>query len=447
MRKTNGLASKINQAFIFQATLISVAVLLSVFFAKVVLEEIMIKKAVIEEAEFYWKNRNLNTEFPLPSTRNLTGYQTKESLPSIIQSAVPDRLGFYELQKEELVLQISELNGERLYLVYQRGQVDALALYYGLIPLSLVLIVLYLSLWLTYRFSRRSVSPISWLARQVDQIDVNAADRSLLHIKELPFDADDDVAILASAIVDLGNRLDRFVEREHNFTRDASHELRSPLTVMNIAVEMLAEEDLSESAQQTLERIKRAVREMEELTETFLVLARETDQTLSTGSVCINDVIDEEIERSRLISKNQDLDIVYSPDWNLETEAPDKVLSVLFGNLIRNAMQYTKKGRIQISIQQDTVVIQDSGKGISETEISEMFKPFRRGEKRNGSGYGVGLTIVRRLSDRFHWPLNIDSKPGLGTTVKVRFPTSVSTQKTHNQASSDGSSSATEIDL
>ena len=74
MRKRNGLISKINRAFLLQALLISVAALLSVFFAKIVLEEVLIKQAIKEEAEYFWRNYEQDNAFPLPDTLNLTGY-------------------------------------------------------------------------------------------------------------------------------------------------------------------------------------------------------------------------------------------------------------------------------------------------------------------------------------------------------------------------------------
>ena len=69
MRKRNGLISKITRAFLLQALLISIAALLSVFFAKIVLEEVLIKQAIKEEAEYFWQNYSEDDTFPLPNTQ------------------------------------------------------------------------------------------------------------------------------------------------------------------------------------------------------------------------------------------------------------------------------------------------------------------------------------------------------------------------------------------
>jgi signal transduction histidine kinase len=58
-------------------------------------------------------------------------------------------------------------------------------------------------------------------------------------------------------------------------------------------------------------------------------------------------------------------------------------------------------------------------------EASRMFQPYVRGEHQHGEGHGVGLTIVRRFCDRFHWPIRFQSAPGQGTSVRVSFPNAV----------------------
>jgi signal transduction histidine kinase len=429
MRNRSGLITKINRAFFLQALLISIAVMLSVFFAKIVLEEVLIKQAIKQEADYFWQNYSKDASFPLPDTLNLTGYLNTEDLPEVLLKRVPEDTGFHEYEDDtnHFVVYLSDIDNRRLYLVYNRGQVDSLAAYYGIFPLALVLIVLYLSLWFTYRFSRRAISPISQLARHINEIDFSSinfssADFSLLQDYKLLLAPDDDIQVLYDAIIHLGERLESFITRERNFTRDASHELRSPLTVINIAADMLlSEQALSVSALKTVDRIKRAVSDMEELTEAFLLLARESDRGLSQDKVCINDVIQEEIDRAQLLIQDKDLAISFSAENRLYAIASDKVVSVIVGNLLRNAILYTDEGAVDIKIISNKVIISDSGKGIHEQQVNDLFKPYYRGSNNNAHGYGVGMTIVKRLTDRFNWPIRIDSTPGLGTSIEVQF--------------------------
>ena len=111
-----------------------------------------------------------------------------------------------------------------------------------------------------------------------------------------------------------------------------------------------------------------------------------------------------------------------APFQRVFLEAPEKVLSILLGNLLRNAFSYTDSGEVVVEIGEGRVSIRDTGVGMAAEKIEEMFRPFVRGEDNRRGGHGVGLTIVRRLSDRFGWPITIQSQPGVGTTVEIQFP-------------------------
>jgi signal transduction histidine kinase len=423
MNNRKGLIHKINRAFIIQGFFISIAALLSVFFAKVVLEETLIKEAIKQEGDYFWSKYDSDNAFPLPDTQNLTGYFNADSLPDSIRASLPLKPGFHESPDSSIVVYKTSESNRDLYLLYHRDQVDTLAMYYGLVPLTLILIFLYTTLWFSYRFSRRMVSPVSWLADQVNSIDFTAKEITLSKLNDIPFETDDEIQLLADSITHLGERLDSFIERERNFTRDASHELRTPLTVIRIANDMLQNEaSLSPLALKSIEKIKRATDDMEDLTEAFLLLARESDNALSVDSVNVNDIVYEEIERAEPFNRLKNLPVNVTENHKLITTASDKVLSVLLGNLIRNAILYTESGTIEITITHNSVIIEDSGIGMSKEQIEKIFKPHYRASSNNNRGHGVGLTIVKRLSERFHWPLDIKSFPNMGTKIEVSFP-------------------------
>ena len=96
MNPHRGLIHKINRAFIVQGLFISIAALLSVFFAKVVLEETLIKEAIRQEADYFWEQYQSDDTFPLPDTQNLTGYFDIEKLPDDIRTRLPLTEGFHE---------------------------------------------------------------------------------------------------------------------------------------------------------------------------------------------------------------------------------------------------------------------------------------------------------------------------------------------------------------
>ncbi len=411
----------LGRAFMLQVALISIAAVVGVFVASALLEGVLIRAALNDEVTHFWQQRDTDPAFQLPNTRNLRGY-FDDTAPAELRAMSP---GYQEWTSNglEFVVNVSERDGRRLYLVFDRTNVSRLAAYYGLVPLAAVLLVLYVSTWFGFRRLRRAVSPMIALARKVRELDEDPANIERVQSLQVPEDADEEVRELTDALLRYSKRLAHFLERERQFTRDASHELRSPLTVIRIAASILLEDpDLGESKRRTAQRIQRACHDMEELTSAFLLLARESETGLRMEAICVNDLIAEEVERAKLLAADKPVTAEVRSTQRVYVEAPEKVLSILLGNLLRNAFSYTDAGQVTVEIGAGKVSIRDTGVGMATEKIEEMFRPFVRGEGNRRGGHGVGLTIVRRLSDRFGWPVNIISNPGVGTTVEISFP-------------------------
>lgn len=413
----------LGRAFMLQVALISIAAVVGVFMASALLEGVLIRAALDDEVKHFWRQRDANPQFQLPNTRNLSGY-FDAGAPAELR-VLP--VGYHDWRQGDLefLVNISQRDGQRLYLVFDRTNVSRLAAYYGLVPLAAVLLVLYVSTWLGFRRLRRAVSPMIALARKVRELEDLPPTAEGLQALEVPADADDEVRELTHALLRYSRRLAHFLERERQFTRDASHELRSPLTVIRMAASILLEDpDLGESRRRTAQRIQRACHDMEELTRAFLLLARETETGLPVEAICVNDLLAEEVERARSLAADKPVTVEIRGTQRLYVEAPEKVLSILLGNLLRNAFSYTDAGQVVVEIGAGKVTIRDTGVGMAAEKIEDMFRPFVRGEGNRRGGHGVGLTIVRRLSDRFGWPIHISSEPGVGTTVEITFPDS-----------------------
>ena len=414
-----GLGARLGRAFLVHAALIGVVAVVGVFLANVLLEGVLIRQALRDEATFFLEKRAADPAFPLPSTLNLTGYM--ERVPAPLAGFGP---GFHERREGQVdtVVYVTDQGGRRLFLVFDRSGVGRLATLFGLLPLAMVLVLLYLSARLALRATRRADTPEIALARKVRELDPESPDPTALDPAHLGADADDDARELADALSRYAQRLADFIERERHFTRDASHELRSPLTVISMAAERLLDEpNLSDSGRRSAERIRRAARDMEELTRAFLLLARESESGLPIEEVCVNELLAEELERAKLLAEGKPVTASLRASCRMYLDAPEKVLSVLLGNLLRNAFSYTDAGEVTVEIDPGQVVIRDTGVGIARDKVGEMYRPFVRADESRRGGHGVGLTIVRRLSDRFGWPIRIDSELGVGTRVVIDF--------------------------
>lgn len=328
-----------------------------------------------------------------------------------------------DMQRGGELIWVESREGRRLLLIFKQEQVDALAFWFGVVPLVLLLVVVYIMLLFSYRTSKRLVSPVIWLANQVRGWNPKKPDVSMLASQKLPEDMGNEANVLAEALYDFGQRIGQFVEREQNFTANASHELRTPLTVIRIAGDMLADEHgLSPTAQRSILRIQKASHEMESLIEGFLLLAREDDYGHREQPYWISEVVDEEIEKAKLLLQDKPVDMNRVIIADFRIDVPHYVMSTVVGNLVRNACHYTHQGHIAIQIDMGCVEIRDTGMGMSASQLERVFDLFYRGESSNAGGKGIGMSLAKRFCDRFGWDIELRSAVGHGTVAVLRIP-------------------------
>lgn len=425
MDRQGGIRRKIRAVFVLQLVAISLATLVSVYVVGIFVEDRMMRRALQDEARYALQRLRAQPDAALPDTNNLRAYllggpTRTGGTPADLQALAP---GFYARAangRDELVYVVDGEAG-RLALVFNRGGLHASALVFGAVLIALVLLIIYLTTWITYRASRRAVTPIAALARVVRDWDPKKPDLRALDIA--PGNLDHDAEALAVALRTLGRRIEAFVERERNFTRDASHELRSPLTVIKVAADVLADdEELPAFAHRSIGRIRTATRDMEALIEAFLILARESDMGLPEEDFRIDELVVDEIEFVRPLVDDKPVELVLRREGSFHLHASPRVLSVMLGNLLRNACHFTERGQVAVTIGNDFVRVEDTGVGISDENLAKVFTPFFSAGTHPRGGHGVGLTIVKRLSDRFGWPIEIDSVLGKGTVATIRFP-------------------------
>jgi len=420
-----GIRAKLIRVFVLQIMAISVATVLGVYAAAFVVEQVLVREALNGEAEHFWSHYERDPSFPLPNTNNLSGYfadsETTE-VPEWLENVEPGFGRQHAPAGREPVVHVSEQDGKRLILVFDEMQVSSLAFYFGIAPLTGVLLLIYVLTWVGYVLSRRAVSTIVQLADAVRSFDFQEGNFDAFKLEEFVDTSDPEVLALMNAMEQFSSRLERFVARERNFTRNASHELRTPLAVIKGNLELLQKFPDLPKRDEVIERMARTVRDMESLVETLLILARESESKLAWSSVVLNDLVNEQFDQVRRALNKPEIKTSITADCLLETEAPERVLGIIFHNLLRNAMTFTDSGEVSVHIDEHSVVIRDTGCGMSEADLERAFEPFYRAHDRSNEGYGLGLAIVSRLCRRFGWPLEADSELGAGTVFRVNFP-------------------------
>lgn len=284
---------------------------------------------------------------------------------------------------------------------------------YNVAPVGAVLAIMLCSGGLSWLAVSRAWLPIAALAKLLNGWDPDHPDMQGLEA-ERGKGGDNDVVSLVRGLHGLASRIEGFGERERNFTRDASHELRSPLTVIKMSSDMLADEtDLSEFGHRSLERIRRSTRELESLVEAFLILSRESDQGLAEEDFIVNAVLRQEVDYARELIAGRPVELILDEPSAFALHASPRVFAVLCGQLIRHALQQTDQGTIVVTVMPGSVSV-----------INPAVDAPDPGSRRHASvdRHGFDLAIARRLSDRFQWPLELRALPGASRVASVRFP-------------------------
>ena len=420
----HGLPRKIRIAFILQAVLASLGILLGAWLVSLVIKHSLVSGALREEAAYFWDLHAASAAQPPPNTRNIRGYlletgRSPLSLPANLRALPP---GFHELKSDDQLVLVDARPEGRLYLVFLRSRAEMLAFWFGIVPVLLTLLAVYGASWVTYRASSRLVSPVNWLARRVSRWNPGHPEAADLDPDKLPADMQGETRQLAAALHSLATKVTAHVARERNFTRDASHELRTPLTVIRVASDMaLGDQDINPRLKRSLHRIQRAGRDMEAVIDAFLILAREADVEPQIELFDVNDIVRYEVDNARELIAGRPVHIHLHSDGPVELHAPPRVLQVVVSNLLRNACSYTDEGRIDVDVHDDRVVVRDTGIGMSPEALSRAFEPFYRAEPSRPQGTGLGLSIVRRLCDRFGWKITLTSEPGVGTQATIIY--------------------------
>jgi signal transduction histidine kinase len=425
-----GVRARLGRAFALQIALISVAVVAGVFAIAFIVSDVLSRRALEGEAAHYWQRSAEDPSHALPDTDNMTGYLARAgdatTVPEGLRAEPP---GFRRIDfgGGRPLLYVSDGPEGRLYLVFDQEQVSDLTLFFGVIPGAFVLLFIYALSFVTYRLSQRAVSPLVDLADRLEAYDPLAVSGHHLDLDDLRGSGDAEVATMIEALDRFTRRLETFVVRERQFTRDASHELRTPIAVLRACLDLLERDTTRPAADRaSIDRMRRTVTQMQSLIETLLLLAREDEMRSVTEDVSINAVVAEQIDLLAELARETDNRVVLETLGRLDVRAPSRLVAVAIGNLLRNALSYTRHGIVEVAIGERGVRIRDNGSGMSASDLERVFEPFYRGESGTGSsassgGFGLGLAIVRRLVQQFGWSLTVASELGQGTCVDLDF--------------------------
>ncbi len=287
------------------------------------------------------------------------------------------------------------------------------------------------SVWWAYVIAGRAFRPIDRMVTQVKDI----ADGRSLHRRLAIGSAGSELVRLAVTLNEMIERLETSFGALRRFTADASHELKTPLTVLRADVERaMSPSTRKDERAVALEEALEQVTRMAELVNSLLTLARADEGRLEVVQdlIALDELTREVVETARLLGEEAGLQIDVEQVEGAYARGDLVRLRQLYLNLVTNAIKYTTRGgRVTISLsrvgEQAHFTVKDTGIGIAAADLPYVFDRFWRADRSRSrlverSGFGLGLAISQWIAHAHGGSLSVQSRLGRGSAFTAQLP-------------------------
>jgi heavy metal sensor kinase len=281
-----------------------------------------------------------------------------------------------------------------------------------------------------YWLSTRALAPVDEISRAAQRISIeNLAER-------LPVtQTGDQLQRLSETLNAMFSRLEASVRRITQFTADASHELRAPVSLIRTTAE-IAIQKKDRTAEEYFEALEEILAESErtsQVVDSLMLLARADSGKESFECVTVDacTVVNGAVEQGEKLTRHHGLEFASSlPNGPVPINADADALRRALLILIDNAVKYTpKSGSVKVKLETNdgfaVVSVSDTGIGIAKPDLAHIFDRFWRADKarsREQGGAGLGLSIAKWIVEMHRGSMEVESEPGKGSTFHLRVP-------------------------
>jgi len=243
----------------------------------------------------------------------------------------------------------------------------------------------------------------------------------------------DEINQLVEEVNSLLKRLESSFEKISQFSSDASHELKTPLTIIRGEIEVALRKERSiDEYKSILNSSLNEIIIIEKTINDLLFLAKNEKDILidSQEDIYFDEIIDESINEVKSFAKLNQIEINFILEDTIEYKGYFNLLKIALKNVLKNAIQFSHKNS-QIIVKSYKkgsffeISVQDFGIGIEKNEQIKIFEKFYRTDKsrnKNSGGTGLGMSILKKIVDIHKGKINIHSKENIGTTITISFP-------------------------
>ena len=298
----------------------------------------------------------------------------------------------------------------------------------SLIAVYTLPILVLISVLMGYMMARGALKPIESIRESALKIGSGMDLNRHIDIGE----GDDELHKLVKVFNDMFDRLYNSFEKEKRFASDASHELRTPMTVIIAECEYLNSIRENESLSKEeylggLEVIYRQARRMNDIIKNLLDFTRLGKNFYEKEPINISELIKGICHDMRLINADNNIILSEEIEDEIYVYANKNLIYRMLVNIISNAYTYGKKdGHIYVSLYKDkevNIVIKDDGIGISDKDLSHIFERFYRAESsRTGKGTGLGLAMAMEIARWHGGDISVESEENKGSGFSITLP-------------------------
>ncbi|HUI54897.1 MAG TPA: heavy metal sensor histidine kinase [Bryobacteraceae bacterium] len=279
-----------------------------------------------------------------------------------------------------------------------------------------------------YWLASRSLAPLGWMAEQARRITHSNLDTRLEIGK-----AADELAMLSESFNELLSRLDQSFDSIKRFVADASHELRTPISIIRGEADVALSHDRGAGEyRETLATILDESRRLSRLVDDLLNLARADAGRvkLQVQEFYLNDLLAECCRSAQTLAHARDICLECLANGDVPFRGDEELLRRMVMNLLDNAIRYTPDGgKVAAALEADStglrIRVSDTGVGIAAESAAHVFERFFRADKarsRQDGGFGLGLAIVKWVAEAHRGAVELVSTPGAGSTFTVTLP-------------------------
>ncbi len=207
--------------------------------------------------------------------------------------------------------------------------------------------------------------------------------------------------------------LDRFI-------KDTTHELNTPLSAILANIEMMDRSVMVEKNKTKLSRINIAAKTVSVLYKDLMYLTLEQEKENQDEEINIKELIENRVEYFSILAQSKNLEFTLDLE-EVNIIIDRRKLTRVIDNLISNAIKYNKRnGKIGFKLRNNMLVVWDTGIGMREENIPLMFDRYLRFNNAEG-GFGIGLSIVKKILDEYGISIEVESREGKGTKMVMRW--------------------------